>query len=277
MIILHHLASTGGTVFVKALTAQGNCVLLNELNPYFSAIPEAGFSPTTPLDQYLERYRKELPANEMRGSPPGILPPSQLKYIHEQIGREKILLVREWSHGDFFASDRFSSSVLPLLEFAKPVSLVLLRHPIDCFLSGKTYNAWRPIRSDIDEFCRRYSKFCDFFLTRPATHIVKYEDFAAKPDALLQETCEKLGLAFHPDYMLQLNQFRVSGGSGRTAYDKIAPRPRRPMTRRSAMLFSARIISSKPAHWPAIRPRFSASFPGEVFRYSCAHETAAIF
>src|SRR5271155_3616016 len=194
MIILHHLASSGGTVFVKALTAQGNCVLLNELNPYFSAIPEAGFSPTTPLDQYLERYSKELSANEIAEARQEFFR-FQLKYIHQQIRREKILLVREWSHGDFFASDRFSSSVLPLLDFAKPVSLVLLRHPIDCFLSGKTYNAWRPIRSDIDEFCRRYSKFCDFFLTRPATHIVKYEDFAAKPDALLQETCEKLGLA----------------------------------------------------------------------------------
>jgi len=229
MIILHHLASTGGTVFVKALAAQGDCVLLNELHPYFSAIPEGGFSPTTPLDQYLERYSKELPADEIAEGRREFFR-FQLKYIHQRIGREKTLLVREWSHGDFFASDRFPSSVLPVLDFVQPVSVVLLRHPIDCFLSGKTYNAWRPIRFDIDEFCRRYSKFCDFFLTRADAHVVKYEDFAARPDALLQETCEKLGLAFHPGYMLRLNQFRISGGSGRTAYDKIAPRPRRPMS-----------------------------------------------
>lgn len=228
MITLHHLASSGGTVFAKALAAQGNCVLLNEVHPQFSAIPEASFSPTTPLDQFLTRYRKELPADEIVKARREFFR-FQLKYAHEQLGQGKKLLVREWSHGDFFTSDQFSSSVLPLLDFAKPISVVLLRHPIDCFLSGKTYNAWHPIRSDIDEFCRRYCKFCDFFLSRPSIHIIKYEDFAAGPDALLREMCEKLGLAFHPDYMMQLNQFRVSGGSGRTTYDKIAPRPRRPM------------------------------------------------
>ena len=229
MITLHHLASSGGTVFAKALTAQGDCVLLNEVHPHFSAIPEATFSPTTPLDQFLTRYRKELPADDVMKARQEFFR-FQLKYAHEQLGHGKNLLVREWSHGDFFTSDRFSSSVLPLLDFAKPISVVLLRHPIDCFLSGKTYNAWHSIRSDIDEFCLRYGKFCDFFFARPSIHIVKYEDFAARPDALLQEVCEKLGLTFHPDYLMQLNQFRISGGSGRTTYDKIAPRPRRPMS-----------------------------------------------
>jgi hypothetical protein len=228
MITLHHLASSGGTIFAKALAAQEDCILLNEIHPYFSVIPDAAFSPTTPLDQYLGRYRKDLSEDEVAEARRELFH-FQLKYIHERIGRGKNLLVREWSHGDFFASDRFSSSVLPLVDFAEPVSLVLLRHPIDCFLSGKTYNAWNPIRSDIHEFCRRYCKFCDFFLARPATHIVRYEDFVARPDVLLQEMCEKLGLTFHPDYLLQLNQFRISGGSGRTAYDKIAPRPRRPL------------------------------------------------
>ncbi len=229
MIILHHLASSGGTVFAKALIAQGNCALLNEVHPYFSVLPDAAFSPTTPLEQYLWRYSKELSADKIAEARQELFR-FQLKYIHEQTGHEKNLLVREWSHGDFISSDRFSSSVLPLLDFAKPVSLVLLRHPIDIFLSGKTYNAWNPIRSDINEFCRRYCKFCDFFLRRPATHIIKYEDFVAKPDELLNETCEKLGLTFNPHYMLQLNQFRLSGASGRTAYDKIVPRPRRPMS-----------------------------------------------
>lgn len=253
MIILHHLASSGGTVFTKALIAQGNCVLLNEIHPHFSAIPDAAFSPTTPLDQYLGRYRKELSGDEIAEARQELFR-FQLKYIHEQIGPGKNLLVREWSHGDFFASDRFSSSVLPLVDFVTPASVVLVRHPIDCFLSGKTYNAWNPIRSDIDEFCRRYCKFCDFFLARPAAHIVKYEDFVTGRDALLKEICEKLGLAFNPDYMQQLNQFRVSGGSGRTAYDKIAPRPRRPISdaernafRRSDYFLKACALAGYPA------------------------------
>ena len=229
MIILHHLASSGGTVFAKALIAQGNCTLLNEVHPHFSVVADAAFSPTTPLDQYLGRYHKELSEDEITEARQEFFR-FQLKYVHERIGLGKKLLVREWSHGDFFSSDRFSSSVLPLLDFAKPISLVLLRHPIDCFLSGKTYNAWNPIRSDVYEFCRRYYKFCEFFQARPAAHIVKYEDFVARPDALLKETCEKLGLTFHPDYMSRLNQFRLSGASGRTAYDKIEPRSRRPLS-----------------------------------------------
>lgn len=198
-------------------------------SPAFLGNSRRRFLTHQPLDQYLGRYRKELSGDEITEARQELFR-FQLKYIHEQIGHGKNLLVREWSHGDFFASDRFSSSVLPLVDFAKPASVVLIRHPIDCFLSGKTYNAWNPIRSDIDEFCRRFCKFCDFFLARPAAHIVKYEDFVAGRDALLKEICEKLGLAFNPDYMQQLNQFRVSGASGRTAYDEIAPRPRRPIS-----------------------------------------------
>jgi hypothetical protein len=229
MITLHHLASSGGTVFSKALVAQGDCVLLNEVHPHFSVIPDAAFSPTTPLDQFLRRYRTELPQDKISEARQELIR-FQLKYIEERIAVGKKLLVREWSHGDFFSSDRFASSVLPLLDFAKPISLVLLRHPIDCFLSGKTYNAWNPIRSDINEFCRRYCKFGDFFLATPGIHIVKYEDFVAAPDATLKAICEKLGLTFRPDYMGQLNRFPLSGGSGRTAYDRIVPRSRRPIS-----------------------------------------------
>ena len=65
MIVLHHLASSGGTVFSKALAAQRDCVLLNEIHPYFSTVPDAAFSPTTLLDQFMARYRKELHEDEI--------------------------------------------------------------------------------------------------------------------------------------------------------------------------------------------------------------------
>lgn len=240
MIILHHLASSGGTVFAKALAAQGGCWLLNEIHPYFSIIPDAAFSPTTPLDQYLARYRKALPeADTVKAQ--GEVFRCQVEQILKLAGGEKQLLLREWSHGDFFASERFSSAALPLLDFAKPASLVLLRHPVDCFLSGKTYNAWNPIKSDIDEFCRRYAKFCEYFRSVPGALIVRYEDFAAGSDTFLKEVCGKLGLPFNPAYMKDLNQFRLSGASGRTSYEAIAPRPRRPLSEaeRKAFLASA--------------------------------------
>jgi hypothetical protein len=245
MIVLHHLASSGGTVFSKALAAQGSCVLLNEIHPYFSAIPDAAFSPTTPLDQYLARYRNDLNQDEIAEARQELFH-FQLHYLHRTIGEGKKLLIREWSHGDFFTSERFASSTLPLVDFAAPVSLVLLRHPVDCFLSGKTYNAWNPIKSDIGEFCRRYAKFCEFFRQRPDVLFVQYEDFAARPDALLQDLCERLGLDFNPDYMKSLNQFRLSGASGRTSYEKIAPRPRRPLSEaeRSTFLRSSQYASA---------------------------------
>ncbi len=229
MIVLHHLASSGGTIFAKAMAAQKDCVLLNEIHPYFSVIPDAAFSPTTPLHQYLARYEKELPERDVLEAR-GALFRFELQYLCERIGAGKTLLVREWSHGDFFASERFSSASLPLLDFAKPASIVLLRHPVDCFLSGMTYNAWNPIKSDVNEFCRRYAKFCAYFRERPGVLFVKYEDFAAGPDAFLKDLCGWLGLVFNPDYMRDLNKYRLSGASGRTSYERIAPRPRRPMT-----------------------------------------------
>ena len=236
MIVLHHLASSGGTVFAKALAAQHDCALVNEIHPYFSTIPDAAFSPTTPLEQYLVRYRKELHEDEIAEARQELFR-FQLRHLYGLLGNGKKLLLREWSHGDFFASERFSSSTLPLLDFTEPVSLVLLRHPLDCFLSGKTYNAWNPIKSDVNEFSRRYAKFCEFFRQRPGVVTVKYEDIASRPDALLKDVCEELGLAFNPDYMKNLNQFRLSGASGRTSYEKIAPRPRRPISEAERSVF----------------------------------------
>jgi hypothetical protein len=229
MIILHHLASSGGTVFCKALAAQENCLLLNEVHPYISNIPDAGFSPTTPLEQYLMRYRHSLPHDHMAEARQEFFR-FQLLYLKRLVADGHELLVREWSHGDFFASERFSSSILPLIDFAKAKSLVLLRHPVDCFLSGKTYNAWNPIKSDVAEFCRRYWKFAIFFKERPEAVLVRYEDFVGDADAFLQELCPRLGIVFSPGYMARLNQFRLSGASGRTSYEKIAPRPRRPLS-----------------------------------------------
>lgn len=228
MIVLHHLASSGGTVFCKAMAAQKDCVLLNEIHPYFSVIPDAAFSPTTPLQQYLARYCNNLSEDTISETRRDLFR-FQIKYLWERIGA-KTLLLREWSHGDFFASERFSSAVLPLLDFTRPASLVLLRHPVDCFLSGKTYNAWNPIHSDIDEFCRRYAKFCAFFREVPGALFVQYEDFVSRPDAFLKGLCGELGLAFNPGYMKDLNQFRLSGASGRTSYEAIKPRPRRSMS-----------------------------------------------
>jgi hypothetical protein len=239
MIVLHHLASSGGTVFSKALVAQGDCLLLNEVHPYVSNVPGAAFSPTTPLDQFVTRYRQMLPdADVIR---------TREEFFRAQIeavlrlANGKMLLLREWSHGDFYVSDRFASSILPLIAFSRPRSVTLLRHPVDAFLSGKTYGAWKIIGDDIDEFCRRYVKFCEFFQARPDILSLKYEDFAAAPDAFLGDVCARLGLTFNPGYMRDLNRFRLSGASGRTTYDRIVPRPRRTMsdTERNAFRASA--------------------------------------
>jgi len=96
-------------------------------------------------------------------------------------------------------------------------------------LSGQTYNAWNPIKSDINEFCRRYAKFCEFFRGVPGALFLRYEDFVSRPDGVLQQMCKKLAVTFNPFYLRDLNQFKLSGASGRTSYEQIAPRPRRPM------------------------------------------------
>src|SRR5579872_7331641 len=84
MIVLHHLASSGGTVFCKAMAAQKGCVLLNEIHPHFSVIADAAFSPTTPLQQYLARYRKDLPDNSVLKAREDLFR-FQLKYLCEEI------------------------------------------------------------------------------------------------------------------------------------------------------------------------------------------------
>jgi hypothetical protein len=239
MIVIHHLAATGGTIFTKALAAQGNCVLLNEINPYFSIIHSETFSPSTPLDQVLARHKTDLSEAEISNARIEFFK-FQIRYLRDLIGREKSLILREWSHGDFFESHRFSSSTLPLLEFCEPVSVVLIRHPIDCFLSGNSFNAWRTIKADVDVFCDRYFRFLCHFLERPEAVAVKYEEFAANPDRVITELCRKLELRFNPGYQRELNRYPLSGGSGRSSFDRISSRQPRPLDEitRSAFLRS---------------------------------------
>ena len=122
MIVLQHLASSGGTVFAKAMAAQKDCVLLNEIHPYFSIIPDAAFSPTTPLEQFLARYKETLTDDDIAKARAEAFRFKVQSVLALVKGGKKVLL-REWSHGDFFASDRFSSAILPLLDFAPPASL----------------------------------------------------------------------------------------------------------------------------------------------------------
>ena len=100
MIVLHHLASSGGTIFTKAMVAQDNCVFLNEMHPHFTVIPEHGFSPSTPMHQYLARYNEEMTKEELVKAREELFR-FQIQYLHELAGTRKLIL-REWSHGDFF-------------------------------------------------------------------------------------------------------------------------------------------------------------------------------
>ncbi|MGH6829375.1 MAG: sulfotransferase [Rhizomicrobium sp.] len=199
---------------------------MSEVSPYYSVVRADVFSPTTPLEQYFARHNRELPRARVLKALEDHFK-SQLRALAGLVPADKKLILREWSHGDFFVSSRFSSSVLPLLDFCEVTGVVLLRNPVDCFLSGKTYDAWSMIGSDVREFCRRYHKFCCVFLNNPALVNVKYEEFAADPDRTLERLCEKLGLAFNPDYQRELGRHRLSGSSGRFSTDRIAPRPRR--------------------------------------------------
>ena len=76
-----------------------------------------------------------------------------------------------------------------------------------------------------DEYCQRYLSFLEAYSGTP---IVRYEDFVAAPDEVMQTICDHLELGYFADFQEVFDSFKFSGDSGRTS-GTIEPRPPSPI------------------------------------------------
>jgi len=218
---LHQMACTGGTLFAKCIAAMPNVQLLSEVDPLSRIQLDAPTPRFCPTDIVL------LLRQSTRGASDQLvvrLFRDALATVHADATRNgQRLVLRDHAHSQYCAAPDPSSraTVREIVAGGLPtVSLVLVRHPLDSYLSVEA-NGW--FRGGVDEYCRRYLRFLDDHDGIPR---VTYEEFVADPEATMQQACEHLGLPYADHFRYTFDASRMSGDSGRGGGD-IAPRPRR--------------------------------------------------
>lgn len=222
--LVHHMACTGGTLISRCIAALPNVRLLSEVDP---------LSPLKPLDP-----SHFVPADLVGLAKYGSRPPTPevlveaffagidvLQEDSRRIGMD--LVLRDHVHGHF----HYGKTILDrptLHEMAaarhRVLSVVTVRHPFDSFLAI-VRNKWLHFSPpSAEEYARRYLAFLDHHADIP---VVRYEDFVQTPEAVLQQICGHLKLAYGAQSLSFHHLFQLSGDSGRSS-EIIEPRPRRP-------------------------------------------------
>jgi Sulfotransferase family len=219
---VHHLACTGGTLICKCLAAMPNVQLLSEVDPLSTVQSSLAGKPRFVPSDMGSQLRQSS-----RGTRPELLIQlfrSEMRLIHadaSDMGQR--LVLRDHSHGHFCHGPTVPDrpTLIELIPPEFPVAgIVTVRDPVASF-SSLSQNKWLHFTpSTIDEYGRRYLEFLDRHAGLP---IFRYEDFVARPAAVMQDMCDALALPFNEGFEDLFDVFKLSGDSGRSGR-RIAPR-----------------------------------------------------
>lgn len=218
---LHALAGTGATLISRCLAAQPNTQLLSEVDPLSPFVP-GGFLPTDLIG--LSRFSSR-PADQNTQIELFL---AGLHVLYKQTNHHRqALILREHSHGVIHFGDSIPErpGLNEIVRRAFPLtSLVIVRHPLDAFLSLQE-SGWVQHFSPptLEEYARRVHTFLDIHADAP---LIRYEDFVADPQTTMQRLCTAFMLSYHPEFADAFTVIELSGNSGRSG-DTISARPRR--------------------------------------------------
>ncbi len=242
---VHHLACSGGTLISKCIASMPNTQVLSEVDPlsnygYSSNKPK--FAPTnmvalmrqssrgTTTELILELFLNNLEAIYFKSQSDGLR-----------------LILRDHAHSHYCVNTSIPErpSLLRIIETRfSTLSVVVVRDPIDSYLSLQD-NGWLHFSpATFDEYCGRYITFIRSYKGLP---IICYEDFVENPAGEMEKICNFLDLPFNPDFQELFRAFRLSGDSGRAGVT-IEPRPRRSV---DAAILNEMETSTK---YQAVRP-----------------------
>lgn len=222
---IHHLACSGGTLISKCLATMPNVTLLSEIDPLsrmqMNARHKRSFMPTDlihaarvalrPIDDdtALAMFRAAL---------------AELHGALNESGRH--LLLRDHAHSHFCSDTAPPErpTLHEILAQTDPVlSVVTVRHPLDCYLS-LIKNGWQTFSPfTLEEYAKRHMAFLDRHRDLP---LFRYEEFVADPDGQLEKICAELALSFLPGAESLIQIVDISGDSGRSS-PNISRRARR--------------------------------------------------
>jgi len=212
--VLHHFASTGGTVISKQLAACPNAILLSEIDPFSTLQIEnetVKFSPTDLIR--LTRYNTVRPVSD------DVLADMFLAGLGELYQgiceQSQKLILRYHAHSHYCHGAHVSKQSIfqdVLAQKFRVLSVVTVRHPLDSFLSLRE-NGWLHFEPQtLDEYCTRYLAFLEDL---KGTKVIKYEDFVKDTKGTLDVLCSLLEL---PEINISAparDLFKLTGDSGR--------------------------------------------------------------
>lgn len=219
---IHHFACTGGTLFSKCLAVMPNTQLLSEVDPLSPLMRSLVFAPSD-LILHLQHGRWTAGPDVLGDV---FLAGLQVLYDHSNTNGTRLVL-RDHTHSHFCTGakipDRPTFQALIAQKFPA-LSVVTVRHPLDSFLSLK-YQGWVQFSPQtLDEYCKRYLVFLEYY---EGVAVFKYEDFVADTDKTLAAICAVLQVPFVPDVLDLLSVVGLTGDSGRggLVIEKHARRP----------------------------------------------------
>ncbi len=217
------MARTGGTVISKCLGSMAGVALLSEIHP-------AGTKWFNPLQQAHEWFGLLNPS-DLAGlrAGKGMSFPAALALIDRR-ARERglTLVIRDWSHLDFTAVPFLPrpSYRLGLAEALasgfEVIHSATVRHPIDQWLSLSNLPVMRG-KLSLADYLRGARRFAE---AASRIGFLRYEDFAADPDAGLATLCGWLRMPVDPGYRQRWMHY--SKITGDTMGDAAAAAIRRP-------------------------------------------------
>ena len=214
---------------------MSNIVLLSEIHPLSSRIAfNKGHQLADPLIQACS-WHNILSPEEINGN--------QYNYIEriELIVRRcnnnfKQLVIRDFTQIDFIGTTSISPCYYLrharlLSDYFDVIPFALVRHPIDMWLSQRTYFRKQSYAID-DIFLDGYFEYAQQI---QPFGFVRYEDFIEDPEKQMQIICDKLQIQFDKTFLLNWKSYnKISGDmdhaeSRITGINEIASLSRRPI------------------------------------------------
>lgn len=205
LVILHHLACSGGTIMTKCLASMPEVLVLSEIHPDRAAQP--AFHPLGQVRRgygaLLNPIHREMIRGHFR---------REIVIAHataSSLGRK--LVLRDHSHVDFAWRGAKKSALLAALSSQfRITSIVTVRDPREVWLSLRR-EGW--FDGTPDELCQAQLALLNAF---PNAAIFKYEDFLTNPTKVTRQMCAIAGVKFVDNFESRLSSIsHLTGDSGR--------------------------------------------------------------
>jgi hypothetical protein len=205
--IIYSLARSGGTIFSRCLACIPGNIMLSEVHPrwsYYDPLIQArdwfGLISEREHQEFLSRYGYDyLKAIQLLSS--------------RCIERGLHLIIRDWTHVDFFAGPfpvkpSFRLSQHEVLKSHFDVRhIALVRHPIDSCLSLRKLPPYKDITAH--DFLSRYQLFANM---ARQLGFVRYEDFCDNPVPVVASVCKTLGVNYSEDFLGKYKSYTTITG-----------------------------------------------------------------